>query len=258
MDSQSHFSNIADNYKDLRTTDLEPIMKIQNDLENLSRIAMVDVGCGDGRYSLEICRRLGQKVSLHCVDANQEMLNNLNTFLSSQNITNFQTHQASAEELPFADDSIDCVLTMNAIHHFKFSEFLDEVSRILTDTGLLFIYTRYRSQNRISIWGRYFPLFNEKETRLFELNELEEAVKKNLNLVLQSVEVFGYDRSADIDALIHQAENHHYSTFYLYDKEEFERSLAGFRKNLDSNFGDNGKVEWTDENTLLTIKKDPR
>ncbi len=183
MDWQSHFSNIADNYKDLRTTDLEPIMKIQNDLENLSRIAMVDVGCGDGRYSLEICRRLGQKVSLHCVDANQEMLNNLNTFLSSQNITNFQTHQASAEELPFADDSIDCVLTMNAIHHFKFSEFLDEASRILTDTGLLFIYTRYRSQNRISIWGRYFPLFNEKETRLFELNELEEAVKKNPNLV---------------------------------------------------------------------------
>ncbi len=219
---------------------------------------MVDVGCGDGRYSLEICRRLGQRVSLHCLDANREMLNNLNTFLSSRKITNYQTHQASAEELPFADDSIDCVLTMNAIHHFKFSEFLDEVSRILTENGLLFIYTRYRSQNRNSIWGRYFPLFNEKETRLFELSELEAAVKKNPNLVLRSVAVFGYDRSADIDALIHQAENHHYSTFYLYEEAEFERSLVGFRKNLDSDFGDNGKVEWTDENSLLTIKKAPQ
>ena len=48
MDSQGHFTNIADYYKDLRTTDLEPIVKIENDLRNRSRIAMVDVGCGDG------------------------------------------------------------------------------------------------------------------------------------------------------------------------------------------------------------------
>ena len=153
---------------------------------------MVDVGCGDGRYSFEICRRLGQRVSLHCVDANQEMLNNLIAFLSSRNVSNFQTHRASAEDLPFADDSIGCLLTMNAIHHFKLSAFL-------TENGLLFIYTRYRSQNRKNIWGRYFPLFSEKETRLFELSELEEAVKKDPDLVLQSAEVFGYDRSADID-----------------------------------------------------------
>jgi len=258
VNSQSHFSNIAEKYKELRTTDLAPILKIQDKLRNLSRIAMVDVGCGDGRYSMEICRRLGQKVSLHCVDANQEMLNNLNSYFSAHNVTNFQTHQASAEELPLADDNTDCVLTMNAIHHFKFSEFLNEVSRILTENGLLFIYTRYRSQNKQNIWGRYFPLFNEKETRLFELNELEAEVEKNPNLVLQSSEVFGYDRSADIDALIHQAESHHYSTFYLYEKGEFERSVSGFREALTSNFGDNGKVKWTDENSLLTIKKEPR
>ena len=258
MNSQSHFSNIAENYKELRTTDSEPMQKIEDKLHNLSRIAMVDVGCGDGRYSMEVCRRLGQKVSLHCVDANQEMLNNLNSFFSTRNVTNFQTHQATAEELPFADDSINCVLTMNAIHHFKFSEFLNEVSRILTDNGFLFIYTRYRSQNRKNIWGRYFPLFNEKETRLFEMNELEAEVEKNQSLVLQSSEVFGYDRSAEIDSLIHQAENHHYSTFYLYEKGEFEHSVTGFREALTSNFGDNGKVEWTDENTLLTIKREPR
>lgn len=258
MNSQTHFSSIAEKYKELRTTNSEPIQKIEDKLHNLSKIAMVDVGCGDGRYSVEIRRRLGQKVSLHCVDANQEMLNYLNSFFSTRNVTNFETHHATAEELPFADDSIDCVLTMNAIHHFKFSEFLNEVSRFITDTGFLFIYTRYRSQNKKNIWGRYFPLFNDKETRLFELNEFEAEVEKNPNLSLQSSEVFGYDRSADIDSLIHQAENHHYSTFYLYEKGEFERSIKGFREDLTSNFGENGKVEWTDENALLTIKKEPR
>lgn len=219
---------------------------------------MVDVGCGDGRYSVEICRRLGQKVSLHCVDTNQEMLNNLNSFFSASNVTNYQTHQASAEELPFADASIDRGLTMNAIHHFIVSEFLNEVSRILTEDGFLFIYTRFRSQNKKNIWGRYFPLFNEKETRLFELNELEAEVDENPNLTLQSSEVFGYDRSADIDEVIYQAENHHYSTFYLYEKDEFERSVSEFREALTSNFGDNGKAKWTDENSLLTIKKESR
>lgn len=98
-------------------------------------------------------------------------------------------------------------------------------------------------------------MFNEKETRLYELNELEEEVNRSSNLVLESAEVFRYERYFDMEALIHQAENHHYSTFSLYDKDEFDRSVLGFRQNLKSNFGETDKVKWTDENSLLTIKK---
>ena len=102
---------------------------------------MVDVGCGDGRYSFEISRRMGDKVTLHCVDSNEEMLKHLNSYMTSRNISNFQTHRATAEDLPFQDDFVDCVVTMNAIHHFKLPEFLSELSRIVINHGYVFIYT---------------------------------------------------------------------------------------------------------------------
>ncbi len=57
----NHFSKIASKYRTLRTTDLEPILFIKNRLNRKSKINMADVGCGDGRYSLELLRCLEDK-----------------------------------------------------------------------------------------------------------------------------------------------------------------------------------------------------
>lgn len=49
-----HFLKIAHQYRDLRTTDLEPILFIKNKLHKHSKILAADVGCGDGRYDLKL------------------------------------------------------------------------------------------------------------------------------------------------------------------------------------------------------------
>jgi len=49
-----HFSNIASKYRMIRTTDTKPILHIKNRLNGKTRINIADVGCGDGRYSLEL------------------------------------------------------------------------------------------------------------------------------------------------------------------------------------------------------------
>jgi hypothetical protein len=54
-------------------------------------------------------------------------------------------------------NSLDAMVTFNAIHHFILSDFLGETSRVLQDNGHLFICTRLRSQNERDIWGRFFP-----------------------------------------------------------------------------------------------------
>ncbi len=69
-----HFSKIASKYRSLRTTDLEPILHIKNKLNRKSRINLADVGCGDGRYSLELLKCLGDKCYLHSIDSNENML----------------------------------------------------------------------------------------------------------------------------------------------------------------------------------------
>ncbi|MGK7874130.1 MAG: class I SAM-dependent methyltransferase [Xenococcaceae cyanobacterium] len=252
---QHHFSKIAEKYRDLRTTDVEPILYIQKKLQELPKIEAADIGCGGGRYDLELFRHLGDRLDLHCIDANPDMLKELHLYLTEQGIKNFRTAEAPAEKLPLESNSLDCVFTFNAIHHFKLADFFAETCRILKDNGLLFAYTRSRTQNNQNIWGKYFPLFKEKEIRIYELYDFQEVITNNPQLELHSVEEFQYERVANLDELIEQAQNHHYSTFYLYTEEEFEKSLKQFKKNVQMHFPDSENIQWIDGNTLLVIRK---
>ena len=79
--ANSHFSKIASKYKDLRTTDFDYIQHIKNRLSKKSGIRMVDVGCGDGRYSLELLKCLEDDSHLHCIDYNENMIKYLKSYL---------------------------------------------------------------------------------------------------------------------------------------------------------------------------------
>jgi len=50
--SNNHFSKIASNYKELRTTDVDHIKHIKNLFAKEYELDIADIGCGDGRYSL--------------------------------------------------------------------------------------------------------------------------------------------------------------------------------------------------------------
>lgn len=250
-----HFSIIAENYRELRTTDLEPILYIKDELQKLPKIEAADVGCGGGRYVLKLFQYLGDKLYLYCIDSNKEMLEQLKEHLTQHKIENFQIKKAFAEDSTIQDESLDCVFTFNAIHHFKISAFLNEASHVLKDEGYLFIYTRLRSQNMRSLWGRYFPLFSQKENRLYELEELKSIFEEIPRLEIQNKEFFKYQRVSCLDKLVEQARNHHYSTFHLYSNEEFEKSLNGFKKNLQQNFRDVNNISWVDGNVLFVVRK---
>ena len=63
-----HFSKIAHKYKDLRTTDIEPVIFIAQQLHNLPTIKAASIGCGCGRYALKLFQTLGDKLYLYCID----------------------------------------------------------------------------------------------------------------------------------------------------------------------------------------------
>jgi ubiquinone/menaquinone biosynthesis C-methylase UbiE len=249
-----HFTTIASKYQSVRTLDTEPILHIKNQINGKSKINMADIGCGDGRYSLEFLRHFEDRCYLHCVDYNENMLKSLEGYLAEQNITNFCTRQGDANRLPLDNDSMNCIVTFNAIHHFDVPKFLSESLRSLKDEGHLFIYTRLQNQNSKSIWGEHFPLFSEMETRLYEINELEQHIQE-ADMQIHSTKVFGHDRTSSLSRLVTQAENNHYSTFALYDKEAFSESLKTFQQNIKKNFGDLEQIKWTDENILIEIRK---
>ncbi len=248
-----HFSKIASNYRMVRTTDTKPILHIKNRLNEKTRLSVADVGCGDGRYSLELLKCLSDDCFLHCVDTNEEMLNRLKDYLTEQNTLNFCIRPGDANKLPLENDSMDCIVTFNAIHHFDIQKFLEEVLGSLKDDGSLFIYTRLRNQNSRTIWGKHFPLFTKMENRLYEFDELKSYIQQ-ADMKIYSTNVFGYHSTSTLERLVEQARNKHYSTFEFYDGT-FGNYLDEFRKNILKNYEDMDNVTWQDENILIEIRK---
>jgi ubiquinone/menaquinone biosynthesis C-methylase UbiE len=250
----SHFNQIAPKYNDLRITDMGPILFIINKLQHLPNIHAADIGCGTGRYSLKFIEHLGKKYHLYCMDNNVAMLEQLKINFTNHNVVNFLPIQSDSNKMPLQTDSLDCVMTFNAIHHFSLPHFLKETSRVLKNNGKLFIYTRLRDQNSKTIWGMHFPSFHKKENRLYELDEIKTVFEKNPNLNIDSVKFFEHHRVYPLEKLVDQAKNYHYSTFKFYRKREFREALHRFVQNILNHYDDLNKITWRDQNTLLVIK----
>lgn len=249
-----HFLHIAPQYRQLRTTDLGPILFITNKLQDLPKVHAADIGCGAGRYSLKFVQHLGEKCHLFCLDNNREMLRHLREHFVKNNITNFTPIRSDSHKIPLQTDSLDCVMSFNAIHHFSLPDFLRESSRVLKNNGKLFVYTRLREQNAKTIWGMHFPSFNKKEDRLYELDELKSAFEKDSNLNIDSVKLFEHHRVYPLEKLVEQVKNHHYSTFKFYKKQEFKEALHKFVQNILNHYDDLDKITWKDQNTLLVVE----
>jgi SAM-dependent methyltransferase len=248
-----HFSTVASAYREIRTTDIEPISVISGTLRGLPGVRLADVGCGTGRYDLLLSQHIDD-LQLTCIDVNESMLAQASEYLHQHEVTNFKTVQSTAETLPLETGSVDGITTFNAIHHFDFVRFVEEALDALDKkTGKIFIYTRTPVQNAASIWGQYFPGFNKKEDRLYDLNEMEQMIQSVDGIRLDTAISFKYEREAPLSQLVEKAHAKHYSTFSLYDDAELDEAVEVFQRIVEFEFSDTNRVEWSDQNTLLIL-----
>lgn len=252
-----HFRRIAPLYQSLRKTDEDPIIYIGQQMRSLTAIKAADIGCGTGRYTQLLLRKLYDKLTfIYGIDYNAKMLGQFDRRFPENSIGVADRIKASAMGLPLSDESLNCILTFNAVHHFALSGFLQETARVLQDGGYLCVYTRLRNQNSRSVWGRFFPSFHSKETRLYEEDEFEEAAAQIPGLRMQKIRTFEFDRRSNLERLSDKAKNFHYSTFDLYSKSEFKTALNQFQNNLRDSFSDPDNIRWIDENTLFILQKE--
>jgi SAM-dependent methyltransferase len=162
--------------------------------------------------------------------------------------------QSGADNIPLEDESMDVIFTFNAVHHFNFQEFLKNAARITKQAGFIFVYTRLLGQNARNIWGRYFPLFYEKEKRLYELEEMKDMVQAVGSLTIEDVKYFQYRRNASLEQLLKRVKSRHYSTFSLYSEDELKDSLREFEKKIVHSYNDPDHIEWNDENMMLVLR----
>jgi hypothetical protein len=98
-------------------------------------------------------------------------------------------------------------------------------------------------------------MFTEKEWRLYEEEDLIQAVGSTPALALRDIAYFRFRRAAGVDYLLEQVRNNHYSTFCFYEREELEGAAQTFRANLEASFDDLNAMEWTEENVMFTAER---
>lgn len=250
---QRHFSRVASAYRDVRTTDIEPILFIKEKLGGRDRLRAGDIGCGAGRYGRFILEHLPLS-GLTCIDANTHMLKEAKNYLDGAGSARTHFLASRSENLPLLNDMFDCLFTFNAVHHFDLGGFLHQTGAALKKSGCLFIYTRLPGQNEASIWGKYFPGFNEKETRLMALEDMKKWIPESKFLSLEEVKIFQYRRDSSLEKLLSQVREKHYSTFSLYTAPELEIATEEFKENLHSHFSDMDRVHWQDGNVMLVLR----
>ncbi|XP_068186211.1 erythromycin 3''-O-methyltransferase-like [Antennarius striatus] len=94
----------------------------------------VDVGCGPGRGTALLAKHFASVVGLDVSPAQIEVA------LQRSKEPNITFRQSVAEELPFADSSVDLVTSMSAFHWFDRQRFLQEVHRVLKPRGCLALF----------------------------------------------------------------------------------------------------------------------
>ncbi len=249
-----HFSRLSASYNELRTTDVEPVRYVRERLQDQGEIRAADIGCGAGRYDLLLLQHL-PGLHLTCADVNGAMVEETARYLKSQGQSNFVAQRIDASDLRLPDGMLDCVVTFNAIHHFDPVAFLEQAAQAVKSSGHVFVYTRLKSQNARNIWGRFFPGFQEKETRLYDLGCVESWTDRLDDLNLETIEFFRFERVAPLERLLDQVAGKHYSTFSLFSADELGKALEIFEARLAEHFTGCDQIKWTDENVMMVFRK---
>jgi SAM-dependent methyltransferase len=242
-----HFAQVAEVYGAVRMTDVDPVRDLATVLPT-GALRGLEVGCGTGRYTELLLEHLAAGSSIVGLDSCFEMIQVLRRTVRPDAAIRLVCGDAAA--LPLPEGALDFVACFNAVHHLDLNAFFEASTRHVRPGGHIFVYTRTQEQNARSIWGRRFPGFSDKETRLFQRDRLERAVADTARLELLGVKEYRFARRIAVGVLEARVRAHAYSTFSLYGEEELTAALERFVACLRP-----GDVEWTDENTLMIARR---
>lgn len=111
-----------------------------NDLARMVEVAapkpadlLVDIATGGGHVAKTFSPHVSQVIA---TDLTPQILQHAGAYFAELGLGNIETMSADAEELPFADSSVDIVTCRIAPHHFPHpARFIDEVTRVLRPDG---------------------------------------------------------------------------------------------------------------------------
>lgn len=101
-------------------------------------MTVLEVGPGNGRYTIEIARRVGNKGKVVTVDIEPKMIERVTQRALSEKITNLEAKVANVYDLPFDDGAFDAICMIAVISEIPEPEkAMREFYRVLSPSGTL-------------------------------------------------------------------------------------------------------------------------
>lgn len=234
----------AEYFDDVRTSKPEHIDAWAENLIRSGSIGqgskVLDIGCGTGRYALEIARRTGADVT--GLDSSMGMLSK-----ASEKEPGCWL-RSDAVALPVQDGGFDTVIMMLVLQHVDDEALaISEAFRVLRPGGRLVVVTVSHARIRRHIM-RYFPGLVSLDLRRFlSIPELRWHVQ---NAGFGGVRAHRLESEADtqtVNEIVKRFRRRYISTLVLLPERRFKSGLAVFEKKLRENYGKTveSKVELT-------------
>lgn len=119
-------------------------------LENLGikpGMTVCDMGCGNGFYSLQMAKRVGDQGTVLAVDIQPEMLELLRQRYRAAEVTNVEPILGLQHDPKLPDNSVDLVLMVDVYHEFSYPErMLRAIRKSLSPTGVIAL-AEYRAED---------------------------------------------------------------------------------------------------------------
>ena len=257
-----HFAKVSARYRTLRELDLDAVRIIGNEVARAADpgrpVRLVDVATGSGRYLDAVSHFLGSALAMEVVPIGldlsppmltQARIRNGHAGLRAQHLV------GTVETLPFRASSCDVMTCFNAVHHIDLARFAAEASRVLTPSGQLVVYTRTPKQNRRTIWGRHFPEFATRETRLHSVKDVRAALQATGAFRSVRAQTVAWRVTTSLSRLVEQATHYHYSTFRLYSDDALRAAIDTFCQRVRQAFRDVTHITHDNDHVLVIAQR---
>ncbi len=101
-------------------------------------MTVLEVGPGNGRYTIETARRVGRKGKVITIDIEPKMIERVQKRAQAEGITNLEAKVANVYDLPFGDGMFDAIYMITVISEIpEPKRAMKEFYRVLSPSGIL-------------------------------------------------------------------------------------------------------------------------